>query len=92
MATTSRDALLPFNSHPHKEDDENSDDIATSEELSTHILTRRMTLSGYAGNLDLDLSTHILTRRMTGAGAYWDLQTNPFNSHPHKEDDINWLA
>ena len=56
--------------------------------LSTHILTRRMTLSGYAGNLDLDLSTHILTRRMTGAGAYWDLQTNPFNSHPHKEDDM----
>ena len=34
-----------FNSHPHKEDDENRTDPVRKVNISTHILTRRMTKS-----------------------------------------------
>ena len=57
--------LSLFNSHPHKEDDVyvKGDIICIS--FSTHILTRRMTLSGISHRILLHFSTHILTRRMT---------------------------
>ena len=54
-----------FNSHPHKEDDRKKivrDDIIN---LSTHILTRRMTARTEKKANTIRLSTHILTRRMT---------------------------
>ena len=36
--------VFNFNSHPHKEDDgQEALDIMTTENISTHILTRRMT-------------------------------------------------
>ena len=34
----------PFNSHPHKEDDEEAAIVRMIFDLSTHILTRRMTV------------------------------------------------
>ena len=57
---------LYFNSHPHKEDDgmplcaEFLDN-----DISTHILTRRMTVARRGFNGLYIISTHILTRRMT---------------------------
>ena len=83
--------LLPFNSHPHKEDDCITLYFLAVKCLSTHILTRRMT---FCNSFLLDarpLSTHILTRRMTtGSFRHFAWFKQPFNSHPHKEDDSNF--
>ena len=54
-----------FNSHPHEEDDENSYVWKTGIGISTHILTKRMTLRGNEPRYVRDISTHILTKRMT---------------------------
>ena len=54
-----------FNSHPHKEDDQATYCAKRQNDLSTHILTRRMTLRVWVFKIHLSLSTHILTRRMT---------------------------
>ena len=55
-----------FNSHPHKEDDFMMRlDRAFCDIISTHILTRRMTLFGSETDSLKAISTHILTRRMT---------------------------
>ena len=56
---------LYFNSHPHEEDDKLAGYVASDNYISTHILTKRMTMAHdfdlYAGWI----STHILTKRMT---------------------------
>ena len=56
---------LYFNSHPHKEDDGNYSRWNSSTCISTHILTRRMTVVHCRHCNDWSISTHILTRRMT---------------------------
>ena len=77
-----------FNSHPHKEDDILFIWSATfGYDLSTHILTRRMTLAFWNSFLISSLSTHILTRRMTQIICRDFICNQSFNSHPHKEDD-----
>ena len=79
-------------------------------EISTHILTRRMTLIRSFDICHFFISTHILTRRMTDISetrcspVTFQLTSSQggwpifqlfhdlfgyFNSHPHKEDDIN---
>ena len=55
-----------FNSHPHKEDDRCYRSKLIINDISTHILTRRMTLIATVSGLIASISTHILTRRMTG--------------------------
>ena len=57
--------LKNFNSHPHKEDDGNYSRWNSSTCISTHILTRRMTVVHCRHCNDWSISTHILTRRMT---------------------------
>ena len=57
--------VKPFNSHPHKEDDYINWEWQQLTSLSTHILTRRMTVNENRSAFKLALSTHILTRRMT---------------------------
>ena len=55
--------------------------------ISTHILTRRMTIYIFLCSDVINISTHILTRRMTctiNATKGW---YRHFNSHPHEEDD-----
>ena len=54
-----------FNSHPHEEDDEWR--VTSGERIciSTHILTRRMTVNFPLSSSSNIISTHILTRRMT---------------------------
>ena len=54
-----------FNSHPHEEDDEGISFKEFRISISTHILTRRMTVSYMHTGVIIYISTHILTRRMT---------------------------
>ena len=54
-----------FNSHPHEEDDDNKQLTDAEYEISTHILTKRMTEMVEHGVEEVYISTHILTKRMT---------------------------
>ena len=54
-----------FNSHPHKEDDLHWHLLLLQFHFSTHILTRRMTITHFLQSQAFYFSTHILTRRMT---------------------------
>ena len=76
-----------FNSHPHKEDDNEGITLADGTHISTHILTRRMTKRPARAQAYKDISTHILTRRMTSLRRESVRRQAHFNSHPHKEDD-----
>ena len=81
--------LALFNSHPHKEDDKYSaEPHYISLVFSTHILTRRMTVTGADAIIYDGFSTHILTRRMTDENFRIQQYQYLFNSHPHKEDDL----
>ena len=54
-----------FNSHPHEEDDSRRFCDVEAVNISTHILTKRMTMSGKIPKSADIISTHILTKRMT---------------------------
>ena len=77
-----------FNSPPHKKNH-----IATTMintvffKISTHILTKRMTVQAADSISCVNISTHILTKRMTFLRHQDPLQKYHFNSHPHEEDD-----
>ena len=76
-----------FNSHPHEEDDDSLRLLNCHADISTHILTKRMTKGITVGSTVTIISTHILTKRMTQSkhgSRKWQLN---FNSHPHEEDD-----
>ena len=62
-----------------------------NDNISTHILTRRMTVSFSSFSSFSSISTHILTRRMTMVVARLTSSLLHFNSHPHKEDDFRYL-
>ena len=84
----SRGFLAYFNSHPHEEDD----DIALLNDekangISTHILTKRMTVFPSFPTGNITISTHILTKRMTNIYLVCCWEVWHFNSHPHEEDD-----
>ena len=55
--------------------------------ISTHILTKRMTLKDLSIRCSMKISTHILTKRMTTLTLQAQRLTKHFNSHPHEEDD-----
>ena len=76
-----------FNSHPHEEDDGLTLFIKSFNDISTHILTKRMTLCGFYILHHRYISTHILTKRMTRKNQRWNIVEKYFNSHPHEEDD-----
>ena len=54
-----------FNSHPHEEDDYFLKLSHNHRNISTHILTKRMTFNGIQLFRIRSISTHILTKRMT---------------------------
>ena len=54
-----------FNSHPHEEDDSVNSTVYDGFNISTHILTKRMTTCGGNAINRKSISTHILTKRMT---------------------------
>ena len=55
--------------------------------ISTHILTKRMTLMAEKIRKTGHISTHILTKRMTPPSCHRTSLRGHFNSHPHEEDD-----
>ena len=55
--------------------------------ISTHILTKRMTAHASEFPLYQNISTHILTKRMTLLFPLCSIRRLYFNSHPHEEDD-----
>ena len=78
-----------FNSHPHEEDDGFPQCAFQSDTfISTHILTKRMTVSIPQLYIIYSISTHILTKRMTNGDALIISTIVYFNSHPHEEDDV----
>ena len=79
--------LLHFNSHPRKENDLCLIWSYRRTDISTRILTRRMTYTGSSRGRCKNISTHILTRRMTLLLSQVLHRHIHFNSHPHKEDD-----
>ena len=54
-----------FNSQPHKEADRSLLNVVVSLEISTHSLTRRLTILKARGFKGKNISTHSLTRRLT---------------------------
>ena len=78
-----------FNSPPHKKNP-----IATTMintvlfKISTHILTKRMTVDNPILHCNSPISTHILTKRMTTQLIQFLFSFYYFNSHPHEEDDL----
>ena len=77
-----------FNSHPHKEDDDQLVPPVHSGCFSTHILTRRMTCHNVC-----DIFKHFFFNshpHKEDDYIYELLETRHriFNSHPHKEDDL----
>ena len=75
-----------FNSHPHEEDDTDRDRATVIIKISTHILTKRMTVFLDTLQIFFFISTHILTKRMT-IPHNRRAEMQYFNSHPHEEDD-----
>ena len=57
--------LQYFNSHPHEEDDQPKGNCSHLSDISTHILTKRMTSRKGFPCFQEIISTHILTKRMT---------------------------
>ena len=75
-----------FNSHPHEEDDDRLIPVCYLRDISTHILTKRMTIYSDTPLGLAIISTHILTKRMTEQ-EWRCAKEQYFNSHPHEEDD-----
>ena len=61
----SQDNQNYFNSHPHEEDDTSNQERIQKEDISTHILMKRMTVTGNVLDPSMVISTHILMKRMT---------------------------
>ena len=56
-------------------------------DISTHSLTRRLTVKDQTASYITEISTHSLTRRLT-TDEYLKILTDAnFNSQPHKEAD-----
>ena len=69
-----------FNSHPHEEDDTALVSYGGSGNISTHILTKRMTYPACVNACDINISTHILTKRMT-LQTGWVSENNRISTH-----------
>ena len=75
-----------FNSHPHEEDDRPIIGSNPSKCISTHILTKRMTLSqkNVMSGKPFQLTS---SRRGWLQPLRFPVRLQYFNSHPHEEDD-----
>ena len=76
-----------FNSHPHEEDDTYTPPVAGSTDISTHILTKRMTMVMF----QLDVLYEYFNSHPHEEDDNKNKNNNKvkgyFNSHPHEEDD-----
>ena len=76
-----------FNSHPHEEDDLRLSDCCLICGISTHILTKRMTIVPVYIVIPVESFQLTSSRRGWRKQLWRDLRTIHFNSHPHEEDD-----
>ena len=60
-----------FNSQPHEEADQEVTGMAYADYISTHSLTKRLTVLQHFTRLGLYISTHSLTKRLTRDGEYY---------------------
>ena len=67
-----------FNSHPHEEDDNETWVYGYLSDISTHILTKRMTKYLRKIRGLTRISTHILTKRMTPESALDAIEAGAF--------------
>ena len=82
-------SLRNFNSQPHEEADDHEElHRGTSGFISTHSLTKRLTILGIYFYVNLYISTHSLTKRLTANGQMLESEERYFNSQPHEEADI----
>ena len=79
--------LKHFNSQPHKEADRSQGFLSESYIISTHSLTRRLTITDTGVAVTTTISTHSLTRRLTSNVSPGRTSSRYFNSQPHKEAD-----
>ena len=81
-----------FNSHPHEEDDCSFLYSSTRSFISTHILTKRMTMND-CGSCEKETFQLTSSRRGWLIVLFNYFQLFYFNSHPHEEDDhISFVA
>ena len=78
---------MNFDSHPLTEDDLMGIDVSSVIDISTHILSQRMTYSGGKDSDVMLISTHILSQRMTSPQKPYASIPEYFDSHPLTEDD-----
>ena len=76
-----------FNSHPHKEDDLSCNDLPAVKDISTHILTRRMTLHSTMAFRNKKYFNSHPHKEDDATNLAASCGVSHFNSHPHKEDD-----
>ena len=81
------DIFRYFNSQPHKEADVVIGVESADPSISTHSLTRRLTVSELHQSNRARISTHSLTRRLTICSTPCLYSIFYFNSQPHKEAD-----
>ena len=78
---------LYFNSHPHEEDDDSLRLLNCHTDISTHILTKRMTIYGTTNRTATRTFQLTSSRRGWLTILIWRRMLWYFNSHPHEEDD-----
>ena len=63
-----------FNSQPHEEADAEHLLVYCNAQISTHSLTKRLTVSADHSSITVVISTHSLTKRLTTICLYWALK------------------
>ena len=77
-----------FNSQPHEEADGRPARIQSRhQDISTHSLTKRLTINSFQLQNHFFISTHSLTKRLTRLLFLPLLRLRYFNSQPHEEAD-----
>ena len=79
---------MHFNSQPHEEADVCNHGCDFSIIISTHSLTKRLTIFRLERDWYDNISTHSLTKRLTTCRNYSFRAIPDFNSQPHEEADI----
>ena len=81
-----------FNSHPHEEDDAAMSSKKEEQEISTHILTKRMTATKDMPLGAMYISTHILTKRMTVCWNLWIPEGDEFQLTSSRRGWLNRMT
>ena len=87
MDCSAVETLIYFNSQPHEEADGYGIRKTSKETISTHSLTKRLTIKVFVIHTFLFISTHSLTKRLTVTQYRGYTMNTYFNSQPHEEAD-----